>query len=64
LFARSLRHFVFNRQGLQHPWRIPFALGYWLAGLPWAAAKRLSGARLLVERAAQVAEPKSGSANQ
>jgi GT2 family glycosyltransferase len=47
LFARSLRHFVFNRQSLERPWRIPFAFGYWLAGFPIAALQRLSGAQLL-----------------
>jgi len=47
LLARSLRHFVINRQGLNNPWRIPFAFLYWLAALPVAARKRLSGPRLL-----------------
>jgi GT2 family glycosyltransferase len=47
LFARSLRHFVFNRQSLARPWRLPFALVFWLAGFPVAAMKRISGARPL-----------------
>ena len=47
LLVWSLRHFVFNRRSLNNPWRIPFALVYWLAGLPSAAMKRLSGAQLL-----------------
>jgi hypothetical protein len=45
--AASLRHFVFNRQSLERPWRVPFALGFWLAGFPVAAMKRIAGARLL-----------------
>src|SRR5262249_24578077 len=47
LLARSLRHFVLNRQTLNNPLRMPFALAYWLAGLPIAAVKRLCGPRLL-----------------
>jgi len=47
LLGRSLRHFVFNRQSRERPWRIPLAFVYWTAGFPLALGKRLSGARLL-----------------
>ena len=47
LLAASLRHFVFNRQTFQRPWRFPLAMGYWLLGFPPAAFKRFRGAQLL-----------------
>ena len=47
LLGASLRHFVFNRQTLERPWRMPLALGFWLLGLPPAAVKRWRGAKLL-----------------
>jgi GT2 family glycosyltransferase len=47
LFVASLRHFVFNRQTLERPWRFPFALGYWLLALPPAAVQRFRGTKLL-----------------
>ena len=52
LLAGSLRHFVFNRQNFKMPWRLPFALAYWLAGVPFAAAKRFSGPQLLAQSTA------------
>jgi GT2 family glycosyltransferase len=47
LLVASLRHFVFNRLTLERPWRLPFALGYWLFALPPAAVKRFRGPKLL-----------------
>ena len=47
LLRASLRHFIFNRQTLQRPWRFPMALAYWLLALPPAVIKRLNGERLL-----------------
>ena len=47
LLRGSLRHFVFNRQTLERPWRFPIALMYWFLGLPCAAVKRFGGAKLM-----------------
>jgi len=47
LLVVSLRHFVFNRQTLDRPWRFPLALAYWLLALPSAAIKRFRGPKLL-----------------
>jgi GT2 family glycosyltransferase len=47
LLTNSLRAFVVNRERLKTPWRIPFALAFWLAALPIAAWKRLRGAALI-----------------
>jgi GT2 family glycosyltransferase len=51
LLVRSLRHFVFNRQSLERPWRMPLAAAYWLWAFPYAMARRLFGARLLSQTA-------------
>jgi len=48
LWRASVRHFVFNRQSLERPWRLPFALAYWLLALPPAALRRCRGARMLI----------------
>ena len=47
LLVASLRHFVFNRQTLDRPWRFPLALAYWLLALPPAIVKRSRGPILL-----------------
>ncbi len=47
LLTASLRHFVLNHQTRARPYRLLPALAYWLAGLPFAVQKRLSGAKLL-----------------
>jgi len=47
LLVASLRHFVFTRQSLARPWRLPLALGFWLLALPPAIVKRCRGAKLL-----------------
>ncbi|HTL54123.1 MAG TPA: glycosyltransferase [Candidatus Limnocylindrales bacterium] len=47
LLAASLRHFVFNRQTLDRPWRFPFAVMYWIAALPPAIVKRWQGPKLI-----------------
>jgi len=52
LLASSVRHFVLNRRNVERPWRLPLALGYWLAGLPFAVARRTFGPRLLQRNAA------------
>lgn len=47
LFTASMRHFVFNRYNLTHPWLVPILFLRWLAAMPIAAARRLKGARLI-----------------
>lgn len=49
LLVTSLRHFVFNRQTRDRPWRFLLALGYWLLGLPPAVMKRLHGPKLILK---------------
>jgi hypothetical protein len=50
LFRASLHGFVFNRQSLERPLRLPLALAYWFAGMPVAFFKRMRGARLIGAR--------------
>src|SRR5262249_14700431 len=59
LFATSLRHFVFNHQTLERPWRILPALTYWLAGMFPAFIRRLRGAKLVAISGAASGIPNS-----
>ncbi len=47
LLYAAIRSSVLNRRSRERPWRIPFALGFWLAALPVAAWRRLKGPALL-----------------
>jgi GT2 family glycosyltransferase len=47
LFEMSIRHFIFNRYNVRHPWLLPILLGRWLVALPVALAKRLRGPKTL-----------------
>lgn len=50
LMVNSLRHFVFNRYNVEHPWWLPVLGIRWLSALPVATWCRLRGAKLIVER--------------
>jgi glycosyltransferase involved in cell wall biosynthesis len=47
VFVASLRHFIFNRYNLTHPWLLPWLVVRWLIALPAAVYLRWRGPRLL-----------------
>jgi glycosyltransferase involved in cell wall biosynthesis len=47
LLNASLRHFVFNRYNITHPWWLPLLFLRWMAAIPLAAYLRWKGPRLI-----------------
>jgi GT2 family glycosyltransferase len=45
----SLRHFVFNRYNVMHPWLLPVLFPRWLSALVPAVWRRVKGPRLVVQ---------------
>jgi GT2 family glycosyltransferase len=61
LLRSSLRHFVFNRYNVFHPWWLPVVLVRWIWALPVALVRRLRGAKLIQDRLSKEAQvPASG----